>query len=135
VYCPHCFRRVFEPDALFCPHDGTALLPGEPAKGALAPSADPFGEDDVTMTARLPIPTPPDGGLDSTPIRPFGAIKATAMVGMIFGDRYLVRGFVNKGATARVYLAQDVSSGEPVVVKLYAPSATLHPSVRDRFLR
>jgi eukaryotic-like serine/threonine-protein kinase len=57
------------------------------------------------------------------------------MAGAILGDRFQIKGFVNKGATSRVYMAEDVRSHEAVIIKLFAPSdSRSHPS-RARFQR
>jgi serine/threonine protein kinase len=61
--------------------------------------------------------------------------NATKMAGAILGNRFQIKGFVNKGATSRVYLAEDVHSHEQVIVKLFAPDeASAHDS-RARFQR
>jgi serine/threonine-protein kinase len=61
--------------------------------------------------------------------------NTTKMAGAIVGDRFQIKGFVNKGATARVYLAEDVHSHEPVIVKLYAPDDVRADDSRARFKR
>jgi serine/threonine protein kinase len=59
--------------------------------------------------------------------------KAPELMGTLVGERYRIRGYVNSGATARVYLAEDVSSRETVVVKLFAPPAARAEEVRAQF--
>src|SRR5512138_1540945 len=44
--------------------------------------------------------------------------KPTEHAGQIIGERYQIRGALGKGAMARVYLAQDRSTGAPVAVKI-----------------
>lgn len=64
-----------------------------------------------------------------------GSLRQTKMAGAILGDRFQIKGFVNKGATSRVYLAEDIHSRETVIVKLFAPDdASVHDS-RARFQR
>jgi eukaryotic-like serine/threonine-protein kinase len=63
------------------------------------------------------------------------ATRKTGMAGAIVGDRFKIRGFLNKGATARVYLADDLETGSQVIVKLFAPSAAARPEMRTRFVR
>ncbi len=45
------------------------------------------------------------------------------LTGILLGNRYKVRGYLAHGATARVYLAEDVQSGVPVAIKMLASSA------------
>src|SRR6478672_7289666 len=59
--------------------------------------------------------------------------KMTAMAGAVIGGRFQIKGFVNKGATARVYLAEDIRTKDPVIVKLYAPADDHHPEALARF--
>jgi serine/threonine-protein kinase len=53
----------------------------------------------------------------------------------VFAGRYRIRGFVGKGAMARVYLAEDERTGQPVAVKVLEPPYRTDPSVRERFHR
>ncbi|MEZ4300635.1 MAG: serine/threonine-protein kinase [Polyangiaceae bacterium] len=55
--------------------------------------------------------------------------------GVLLGARYQVRGFIGKGAMARVYLAQDLDSNEPVAVKVLDVVAHKDREARERFLR
>jgi serine/threonine-protein kinase len=57
------------------------------------------------------------------------------MAGAIIGGRFQIKGFVNKGATARVYLAVDVRTKQQVIVKLFAPDATQSDHTHARFHR
>lgn len=59
----------------------------------------------------------------------------TRVQGKLFAGRYRVRGFVGKGAMARVYLAEDEVSGQPVAVKVLEEPFRHDPSVRERFHR
>src|SRR5215471_10155474 len=61
--------------------------------------------------------------------------NTTKMAGAIVGDRFQIKGFVNKGATARVYLAEDVHTHEQVIVKLYAPDTSQAGETQARFRR
>src|SRR5258707_1360360 len=60
---------------------------------------------------------------------------ATKMAGAILGNRFQIKGFVNKAATGRVYLAEDVRSKEPVIVKLLSPDDAKSDVARARFQR
>ena len=55
--------------------------------------------------------------------------------GVLLGARYEVRGFIGKGAMARVYLAQDLEKREPVAVKVLDVVAHRDHEARERFLR
>ena len=61
--------------------------------------------------------------------------KMTGMAGAVMGGRFQIKGFVNKGATARVYLAQDIKSREAVIVKLFAPGDVGTDDTHARFKR
>jgi serine/threonine-protein kinase len=58
--------------------------------------------------------------------------KATTQTGAILGDRWILHGFMGKGATSRVYLAEDAKTKAAVAVKLYAATTS---EARERFLR
>ena len=72
-----------------------------------------------------------------TQVIPFGSFRnrKTGMAGAMLGGRFQIKGFVNKGATARVYLAEDVRSHEQVVVKLFTPDAGQNEERLARFRR
>lgn len=80
---------------------------------------------------------------DSEPLHPNGAHglgalhhERTGLSGAVIGDRFQITGFVNKGATARIYLAEDVEKDrEPVIVKLFAPETVQGERARVRFHR
>ncbi len=55
--------------------------------------------------------------------------------GVLLGARYQVRGFLGKGGMARVYLAQDLETQEPVAVKVLDVRFHKDTAARDRFLR
>lgn len=55
--------------------------------------------------------------------------------GVLLGARYQVRGFIGRGAVARVYLAQDLETREPVAVKVLDTMAHKDREARERFLR
>ncbi len=55
--------------------------------------------------------------------------------GVLLGARYEVRGFIGKGAMARVYLAQDLEKREPVAVKVLDVMTHKDREARERFLR
>jgi eukaryotic-like serine/threonine-protein kinase len=61
--------------------------------------------------------------------------KNTQQQGSILGGRYDIRGFIGKGAMARVYLAEDMVTREPVAVKILEQTQAKGPTMRERFLR
>ena len=63
--------------------------------------------------------------------------RATRLAGTRIGDRYEVRGFIGKGAMARVYLAEDTRTRKPVAVKILALSPSQHnaSNATERFFR
>ncbi len=77
--------------------------------------------DGETVTARTDVGALPS---DTTRIR-----------NKVFLGRYRIRGFVGKGAMARVYLAEDEMTGEPVAVKVLEPPFRTDEGIRERFHR
>src|SRR5687768_16291857 len=61
--------------------------------------------------------------------------EPTKIRGRVIGGRYRIRGFVGKGAMARVYLAEDERTGMPVAVKVLEDPYRSDPKVRERFQR
>src|SRR4051812_24762470 len=81
---------------------------------------------------------------DGEPLHPgveplsFGAFhhnKKTVMAGAMIGGRFQIKGFVNKGATARVYLAEEVRTHEQVIIKLFSPDPAQKEEQHARFHR
>lgn len=54
---------------------------------------------------------------------------------MVLGDRYKVHGYLTRGATARVYLAEDLIDGVPVAIKMLAPESIKSHELSARMLR
>jgi len=63
------------------------------------------------------------------------AAKESRRSGAVLAGRYRVRGFLQRGAHARIYLAEDLSTGSPVALKILAPETALSPEFRIRLLR
>jgi serine/threonine-protein kinase len=58
------------------------------------------------------------------------------LTGMVLAARYKVHGYLTRGATARVYLAEDLIENLPVAIKMLAPEAPGHdPELSHRLLR
>jgi serine/threonine-protein kinase len=63
------------------------------------------------------------------------ASKESRRSGAVLAGRYQVRGFLQRGAHARIYLAEDLTTGSPVALKILAPETALSPEFRIRLLR
>ncbi len=79
---------------------------------------------------------PYDGGrleatlsVDAVPSMP------TPAAGQVLAGRYSLRGFIGKGAMAHVYLAQDLTTGEPVAIKVLEARVARDARARDRLRR
>ncbi len=57
------------------------------------------------------------------------------LTGMVLKDRYRVHGYLTRGATARVYLAEDVQENIPVALKMLAPESNRSHELSVRLLR
>jgi eukaryotic-like serine/threonine-protein kinase len=71
--------------------------------------------------------------LESTQVEELPAIPSVQS-GVLLGARYQVRGYIGKGAMARVYLAQDLETQEPVAVKVLNDLYARDAAARERFL-
>lgn len=63
------------------------------------------------------------------------AARQTRHLGAVIGGRYSIRGFIGQGGTARVYLVEDLVSGEPAALKLLDPPWSQDRVARERFAR
>ncbi|HSN97887.1 MAG TPA: serine/threonine-protein kinase [Candidatus Nanopelagicales bacterium] len=61
--------------------------------------------------------------------------RATSQRGAILGDRYAIQGFVGSGGMARVYLAEDLHTQQPVAVKILHKERAFEEEAVKRFLR
>jgi serine/threonine-protein kinase len=61
--------------------------------------------------------------------------RPSKIAGTLFGERYRVLGFVGKGAMARVYLAEDERTHQPVAVKVLEIQHNKSPRTRARFIQ
>src|SRR5512139_3483157 len=59
--------------------------------------------------------------------------RKTQHMGAILVGRYAIRGFLGHGGLARVYVAEDVKTQEPVAVKILEPPWAHDKVARDRF--
>jgi serine/threonine-protein kinase len=126
--CPTC-RRDFDGEQQFCPYDGGALVdPDAPAAPRpWCPRCQREYEADHRFCTI-------DGERLSDEPRRAG-VRTTNKMDTVLGERYLIRGFIGKGATARVYLAEDLERGEPVAVKVLDEAFAKARGSRERFLR
>ncbi len=61
--------------------------------------------------------------------------KPTAETGVVLGGRYEVRGLIGRGGMARIYLAQDRTTTQPVAIKMLDTLHLRAPGARERFDR
>jgi len=59
--------------------------------------------------------------------------RLTRFSGMVLSGRYQIDSYVNKGATSRVYLANDLVSLDVVVVKMFNPTVREREAMRRQF--
>ncbi len=86
-----------------------------------------------------------DAPTDSRPSNPSAARRSASLhefrpsesqlTGMVLGDRYKVHGYLTRGATARVYLAEDMIDNVPVAIKMLAPESIKSHELSPRMLR
>jgi serine/threonine-protein kinase len=62
-------------------------------------------------------------------------VHPTGELGAIVADRYAIQGFVGAGGMARVYVAEDTTSGQRVAVKILRRDQISNRLARERFLR
>lgn len=62
-------------------------------------------------------------------------VHKTQHMGAILAGRYAIQGFLGRGPLARVYLAEDVKTKEPVALKVLEPPWAHDKVARDRFTR
>jgi serine/threonine protein kinase len=86
-----------------------------------------------------PAPTaqrPSDPGVErrSASLHEFRPAESQ-LTGMVLGNRYKVHGYLTRGATARVYLAEDLIDDVPVAIKMLAPESNKSHELSHRMLR
>ncbi len=62
-------------------------------------------------------------------------VHPTREFGAVIEGRYVIRGFVGEGGMARVYLAEDVTTGGRVALKILRREQAQNRGLRERFLR
>lgn len=82
--------------------------------------------EDRPDTLTPPRSAPRRASLSSFNVRP------SQLTGATLEDRYKIHGYLSAGATSRVYLAEDLQTGAPVVIKMLSPEAARDPDLRAR---
>lgn len=77
----------------------------------------------------------PAKGFPAPPAIRVAKVQATGESGAIVNGRYAIRGFVGEGGMARVYLAEDTSTGGQVALKILRREQAGNRLSRERFLR
>jgi eukaryotic-like serine/threonine-protein kinase len=113
MICPTCRRAIADPEQLFCHEDGARLV-----------ASVEMGEP----------PIPPARPVDVPAIRE-AVVHPTREIGAVVEGRYVIRGFIGEGGMARIYLAEDVRSGEKVALKILRREHAGNQGSRERFLR
>ncbi|HEX3776275.1 MAG TPA: serine/threonine-protein kinase [Polyangiaceae bacterium] len=98
----------------------------------MPPPADP--ERRSSHAAPGDSPGESEGERRSATFASFG-VRESTQSGAVLAGRYQVRGFLTRGSTARVYLAEDLVTHAPVVVKMLAPETAASAEFRSRLLR
>jgi serine/threonine-protein kinase len=85
------------------------------------------GEDGARLVD--PGPSAPPPAIRKSVVRP------TREVGAVIEGRYVIRGFLGEGGMARVYLAEDTTTGQQVALKILRREQAGNRVSRERFLR
>jgi eukaryotic-like serine/threonine-protein kinase len=99
----------------------------------MSPPADTERRSPLLASSGDP-PADDEGDRHSATFASFGARESTRS-GAVLAGRYQVRGFLTRGSTARVYLAEDLATRYPVVVKMLAPETAASAEFRGRLVR
>src|SRR5688500_9888709 len=105
--CAHCHRR-FSANHRFCAIDGTALVAApEPDP---RPRACPRCQRSYDPDHRFCV----DDGTELEVVHQLlrtKSVQKKSLIQSVFDQRYFIRGFIGKGTTARVYMAEDLQLG------------------------
>lgn len=75
--------------------------------------------------------TPPRSAPRRSSPDSFG-VRPSQLTGALLSERYKIHGYLRRGVSSRVYLAEDLLSGGSVVIKLLAPAAAADSALRSR---
>ncbi len=73
-----------------------------------------------------PRDAPRRAGHDAFQVRP------SQLTGALIGDRYKIRGYLSRGSISRVYLAEDLETEAPVVIKMLSAGVAKDANLRAR---
>ena len=79
-------------------------------------------------------PSEPGAGRRSASLHEFKPAESQ-LTGMVLGSRYKVHGYLTRGSTARVYLAEDMTNSVPVAIKMLASESIKSHELSPRLLR
>jgi eukaryotic-like serine/threonine-protein kinase len=91
-------------------------------------------EDGGARPAKESRPSNPGGERLSASLHEF-RLSESQLTGTVLQGRYKVHGYLTRGATARVYLAEDLDAGIPVALKMLASEANRSRELSQRMLR
>lgn len=83
-------------------------------------------EEGKSDTLVPPRSAPRRAAVSAFPLRP------SQLTGAVLEGRYKIHGHLNRGATSRVYLAEDAETGAPVLLKMLSPEAARNSELRAR---
>ncbi|MGC4091409.1 MAG: serine/threonine-protein kinase [Polyangiaceae bacterium] len=75
--------------------------------------------------------TPPRSAPRRTAAESFG-VRPSQLTGAVLGERYKIHGYLRRGSSARVYLAEDLETDGSVVIKMLSPAAARDSELRQR---
>ncbi|MFZ5894049.1 MAG: serine/threonine-protein kinase [Myxococcota bacterium] len=75
--------------------------------------------------------TPPRSAPRRSSPASFG-VRPSQLTGAVLGGRYKIHGYLRRGLSARVYLAEDLESQGSVVIKLLSPTVTKDDALRQQ---
>lgn len=121
--CPAC-GTVYTDGASFCSRDGSRLVTSAGVVPTPASSAAVGGEGRATVPRTSPPP------LELLPVA-----SPSALAGLTLDGRYRVEKKIGEGGMSYVYLANDVTDGTRVAIKVLSPSLAADQNAMARLRR
>lgn len=121
--CPAC-GTVYTDDASFCSRDGTRLV------NAAGVVPTPVASAVIGGDARATVPRTSPPPLELIPVA-----DPAALAGMTLDGRYRVERKVGEGGMSYVYLANDVTDGTRVAIKVLSPALAADRNAMARLRR